>query len=274
MAADKKEKKKGSSKGGKGYQAGSEGIVPPAIRPRLRTKYDTEVAPALMKEFGITNKMRIPTLKKIVINAGLGRSTQNIKIIDQAMNDIAAITGQKPVPAKSKKAISNFKLRAGLPIGVMVNLRGAQMWEFADRLIALSLPRIRDFRGISDRGFDGRGNFTMGLKDHHVFPEVDFESAESSFGLNITFVTSTDNDEEGRGLLSQLGFPFKKRQAKKAAYRWQRKVRSLNGRKTRQRLGDIVSTMRSLKKRFATQRLRMRRDLRLSDCFQRSLAQP
>lgn len=214
--AEKKDKKGKEAKKG-AYQPGSEGVVAPATQPRLQVKYQKEVVPALMSELGIKNKMRVPRVSKVVLNAGLGRATQNAKIIDQAMNDLAVISGQKPVPCRSKAAISNFKLRKGLPIGVSVTLRGAHMWEFLDRLIALALPRIRDFRGISDRGFDGRGNFTMGLKDHHVFPEVSYESAESSFGLNITIVTTAESDEEGRTLISKLGFPFRKRAAKKAA---------------------------------------------------------
>jgi len=214
---DKKADSKKGERGKKGYQAGSEGIVAPAVKPRMKEKYSKEIAKALQTELGIKNKMQVPRLVKIVVNAGLGRATQNIRIVEQAMNDLSAITGQKPVTAKSKQAISNFKLRKGLPIGVTVTLRGDHMWEFYDRLVSLALPRIRDFRGISDRGFDGRGNFTMGLKEHHVFPEADFESAESTFGMNITFVTSAQTNAEGLALLSHLGFPFRKRTAKKAA---------------------------------------------------------
>jgi len=171
----------------------------------------------MMKEFGYKNIMQVPRITKIVLNAGLGRATQNIKIIDQAMKDLAAITGQKPVPKKSKIAISNFKLRAGLPIGVMVTLRGAVMYEFLDRLINLALPRIRDFRGVSDRGFDGRGNFTMGLKDQLLFPEIEFDSVENSFGMNISIVTTATTDKEGMALLNMFGFPFRKRQATQKA---------------------------------------------------------
>lgn len=216
----KREAKQTSGKSKKDKAAsigGGEGIQPPVISPRLKQKYLKEIVPALMKELDVGNPMRVPKLKKIVLNAGLGRSTQNIKVIDQAMVDIAAITGQRPVSTKSKLAISNFKLRQGLPIGVMVTLRGDQMWEFLDRLISLALPRIRDFRGVSEKGFDGRGNFTMGLKEHHVFPEVDYETAESTFGMNITMVTTAEKDEEGRLLIEKMGFPFRKRQAKKAA---------------------------------------------------------
>jgi large subunit ribosomal protein L5 len=215
---DTKKKAKGSEKSGPSIKSkatrtkGAESIAPAElVAPRYKEKYKAEIVPALMKEFGFRSVMQVPRLSKIVINAGLGKSTQNIKIIDQAMKDIAAIAGQKPVACKSKKAISNFKLRAGLPIGVMVTLRGAQMFEFLDRLINLALPRIRDFRGISERGFDGRGNFTLGLKDQLVFPEVDFDSVDNTFGMNISFVTTARTDDEGRALLNRFGLPFRKR---------------------------------------------------------------
>lgn len=222
MAKDKKDKSNEASAGKKKKRgdadvAGKTGIEAPAIAPRMKTKYATEVAPALAEKFGIKNKMRIPRLKKITLNVGLGRATANAKIIEQAISDLAVIAGQKPVATKATKSISNFKLREGQPIGVMVTLRGDHMWEFFDRLVTLALPRIRDFRGIHDKGFDGRGNFTMGLKDHHVFPEVSYESAESSFGFNITMVTSTDSNEEAYELIKMLGFPFRKRAAKKEA---------------------------------------------------------
>ncbi len=221
------EKKKGSEKTKETSvktkatrKKGAEDIAPATLEaPRFREKYKKEIAPAMMKEFGYKNVMEVPRLVKVVINAGLGRATQNIKIIDQALKDIAAISGQKSVSCKSKVAISNFKLRAGLPIGVMVTLRGAQMYEFLDRLISLALPRIRDFRGISDRAFDGRGNYNLGLKDHLVFPEIEFDSVENSFGMNITVVTTAKTDKEGFALLTQFGFPFRKRpqQGQKAA---------------------------------------------------------
>lgn len=190
----------------------------PGPAPRLLQDYKERVVPALKEKFGIDNVMRLPRLQKIVVNAGLGRATQNIKIIEVAMNDIEAITGQKPVSTKSKLAISNFKLRKGLPIGVMVTLRGQVMWEFFDRLVNFALPRIRDFRGISEKGFDGHGNFTMGLKDQSVFPEISYDSADNLFGLNITMVFSSNEDEESKEFLRQFGFPFKKKGgAKKAA---------------------------------------------------------
>lgn len=221
MAKKEKTASKGASKKGSKNESPSkgtgEGLKPPACQPRLRELYKKEIIPALMKELNIENPMQLPRLSKITLNAGLGRSTQNIKIIETALRDLSAIAGQKAVATKSKIAISNFKLRAGLPIGVMVTLRGVHMWEFLDRLVSLALPRIRDFRGVSDRGFDGRGNFTMGLKDHFVFPEVDYDTADSSFGLNITMVTSTDSDEHARALIEKLGFPFRKRAQRKAA---------------------------------------------------------
>lgn len=210
---DKKKKPATSEKKAKSTQKAAEEDTRPVdpVPPRLRDKYKNEIIPALMKEFNYKTLMQVPKITKIVVNAGLGKATQNIKIIDQALKDIAAITGQKPVATKSKIAISNFKLRAGLPIGVMVTLRGAQMYEFLDRLLSLALPRIRDFRGISDRGYDGRGNYTLGLKDQLVFPEVEYESAEGTFGMNISFVTTAKTDDEGRALLNKFGFPFRKR---------------------------------------------------------------
>lgn len=217
MAAKKEEKK--GTKGTKGSKQGPE-IEGPSegVAPRLREKYRKEIVQKLMDEFKFKNPMQVPYLEKIVINAGLGKSTQNIKIIDQALKDIGAITGQKAVSCKSKKAISNFKLRAGLPIGVMVTLRGDRMYEFLDRLLSVALPRIRDFRGVSDRGFDGRGNYNMGLKDQLIFPEVQYDSAENTFGMNISFITSAQTDDVGRALLNYFGFPFRKRpQQQKAA---------------------------------------------------------
>ncbi len=191
---------------------GAENLAPAElVTPRLYTRYTKEVVPALMKQFNYKSVMQVPRITKIVLNAGLGRATQNIKIVDQAMKDMAAISGQKPVQCKSKIAISNFKLRAGLPIGVRVTLRGARMYEFIDRLVNLALPRIRDFRGIPDRGFDSRGNFTMGLKDQLVFPELEFDSVENTFGMNITFVTTAKTDQEGLALMQAFNFPFRKR---------------------------------------------------------------
>ena len=189
-----------------------------APTPRLKVKYKNELVSKLKAELGLSNVMEVPRVKKVVINAGLGRATQNIKVIDAALRDIQALAGQKPVATKSKQAISNFKLRKGLPIGVMVTLRGDRMWEFLDRLVTLALPRIRDFRGISDRAFDDRGNYTLGLKDHLVFPEVNYESSDAAIGMNITIAIQAKNPEQGKALLVALGFPFRKRNpAPKAA---------------------------------------------------------
>lgn len=215
----KKKAAKPAASGAKPSKAKSESHEPvDAVPPRLIEKYKTVVVPALMNQFKYKNVMQVPRMKKVVLNCGLGKSTQNIKIIDQALKDVAALAGQKPVATKSKIAIAAFKLRAGLPIGVTVTLRGARMYEFLDRLMSLALPRIRDFRGISDKGFDGRGNFTLGLKDQLVFPEVKYDSVDASFGMNITVVTSATTDAEGHALLTHFGFPFRKRQpAQKAA---------------------------------------------------------
>lgn len=216
MAKEKdttKKTKKKKTTTSKKAKASELDLEPPkeAVPPRLREKYRQEIVPKLMADFKYKNTMAVPRFKKLVLNAGLGRATQNIKVIEQATKDIAVITGQKPVPAKSKTSIAAFKLRAGLPIGVMVTLRGDRMFEFLDRLIGIAFPRIRDFRGFSDRGFDGRGNYTLGLKDQLVFPEIDYDSAEATFGMNISIITSAKTDEEGRALLTHLGFPFRKR---------------------------------------------------------------
>jgi len=212
MSEDKKKGKDSKKKGGTKDMEASDIVAPTeAPTPRMKVKYRTEVAAKLKEALGLPNIMQVPRITKVVINAGLGRSTQNIKIIDVALKDITALAGQKAVATKSKQAISNFKLRKGLPIGVMVTLRGDQMWEFLDRLVSLTLPRIRDFRGISDRAFDGRGNYTLGLKDHLVFPEVSYDSVDSSFGLNVTIATTAQTDDQGRALLTHLGFPFRKR---------------------------------------------------------------
>lgn len=218
MSADEVKKKPSKASSKKGSSKGEVDQTPiEAVSPRLLEDYKNRIAGNLQTEFKFKTTMQVPRLKKIVVNCGLGKATQNIKIIDQAMKDIAAITGQKPVAPKSKKAISNFKLRAGLPIGVMVTLRGRRMYEFLDRLLSLAFPRIKDFRGVSDKGFDGQGNYTLGLKEHLVFPEVEFDTAESTFGMNITFVTSAKTDSEGRALLTQFGFPFRKKNTQQKA---------------------------------------------------------
>ena len=177
--------------------------------PRLRDKYSKDVIPALMKELGISNKMQLPRLRKITINMGLGEAVSNPNIIATAAEELTTIAGQKAVVTRSKKAISNFKLRAGLPIGCMVTLRRERMWEFLDRLISVALPRVRDFRGVSPRGFDGRGNYTLGLKDQLLFPEIDYMKVDKARGMNISVVTSARTDEESRKLLQLLGMPFR-----------------------------------------------------------------
>jgi large subunit ribosomal protein L5 len=176
---------------------------------RLKERYDKEVAPALKKEFGYTNVMAIPKLQKIVVNMGLGEATQNAKIIDTGADEVARITGQKPVATRAKKSIAQFKVRQGMPIGSMVTLRGDRMWDFLDRLIAVALPRVRDFRGVSAKGFDGRGNYTLGLKDQLLFPEIDYMKVDKARGMNISVVTTAKSDEESRKLLQLLGMPFR-----------------------------------------------------------------
>jgi len=176
---------------------------------RLKDRYDKEVAPALKKEFGYTNVMAIPKIEKIVVNMGLGEATQNAKIVDTGADEVARVTGQKPVTTRAKKSIAQFKVRQGMPIGAMVTLRGERMWEFLDRLIAVALPRVRDFRGVSPRGFDGRGNYTLGLKDQLLFPEIDYMKVDKARGMNISVVTTAKSDQESRKLLQLLGMPFR-----------------------------------------------------------------
>ncbi|HEX5498855.1 MAG TPA: 50S ribosomal protein L5 [Thermomicrobiales bacterium] len=175
---------------------------------RLQTKYRDEVRPALMEEFSYKNVMQAPKLDKIVVNIGLGEAVQNAKAIDAAVGDLTTITGQKPVVTRAKKSIAQFKLRAGMPIGAMVTLRGPRMYEFLDRLTAVTLPRIRDFRGVSPNSFDGRGNYTLGLREQLAFPEIDYDKIDKTRGLEMSFVTTARTDEEGRRLLALLGMPF------------------------------------------------------------------
>jgi large subunit ribosomal protein L5 len=177
--------------------------------PRLKVKYDTEVAPALMEEFNYSSPMQIPKLVKINLNQGLGGATSDKKLIDQAMKDMALISGQKPVSVKAKKSVSNFKLREGMLIGVKCTLRAEKMYEFMDRLITVTLPRVRDFRGINDKSFDGRGNYSMGLTEHIVFPEIDMDKVNNILGMDITFVTTANTDAEALALLKAMGMPFK-----------------------------------------------------------------
>ena len=203
------------AKGGEGRGAPASLSAPPSasttesVAPRLLDRYKGEVVPALTKQFSYKNPMQVPRLEKIVINMGLGAAVSNPKIIDAAVEELRAITGQKPVVTRAKKAIATFKLRAGLPIGAMVTLRGPRMWEFADRLISISLPRVRDFRGVSRKAFDGKGNYTLGLKEQIIFPEINYDRIDVIKGLNISFVTTAKTDEEGRALLQHLGMPFR-----------------------------------------------------------------
>ena len=176
---------------------------------RLHQRYLEEIAPALMKDFSLGNRMAVPKLHKVVVNMGVGEATQNAKLMDTAVQELAAICGQKPVVNRSKKSIAAFKLREGMPIGCSVTLRGERMYEFVDRLLNVVLPRVRDFRGLSPRSFDGRGNYTMGLLDQIIFPEIDYAKVDKLMGMNVTLVTTARNDEQGRALLKYLGVPFR-----------------------------------------------------------------
>ncbi len=178
-------------------------------RPRLRSRFEKEVAPALMKELELKNPMAVPRLHKIVLNMGIGEATQNAKILDPAANELTQITGQKPVVTKAKKSIAAFKVREGMPIGVMVTLRGDRMYEFFDRLVNVALPRVRDFRGVSTKSFDGRGNYTLGLRDQLVFAEIDYAKVDKLKGMNVTIVTTAKDDNQARALLKQMGMPFR-----------------------------------------------------------------
>ncbi|HWQ36527.1 MAG TPA: 50S ribosomal protein L5 [Blastocatellia bacterium] len=176
---------------------------------RLKDRYLKEIAPAMQREFGYKNPMEIPKLEKITINMGLGEAIQNAKLIDTAVNELAVIAGQKPVVTKARKSIAAFKLREGMNIGAMVTLRGDRMYEFLDRLLNIVLPRVRDFRGISAKSFDGRGNYTLGLRDQLIFPEVDFNKVDKARGMNVSITTTAKTDEEGRALLRHFGMPFR-----------------------------------------------------------------
>jgi large subunit ribosomal protein L5 len=178
-------------------------------QPRLQKAYSNNVVEGLKKRFNYKNAMQVPRLQRIVINMGLGTAVGNPKVIDAAVAELTAITGQKPVVTRAKKSIAGFKLREGMPVGVAVTLRRERMWEFLDRLVSLALPRVRDFRGVSARGFDGAGNYTLGLREQIVFPEIEFEKVDAVRGMNITFVTTAETNEEGRELLRQLGMPFR-----------------------------------------------------------------
>ncbi len=179
--------------------------------PRLKAQYQADVVAKLQKEFGIDNVMAVPGLDKIVLNIGLGEATQNIKLLDDAVDELRQIAGQQPAITRAKKSIAAFKVREGMPIGCRVTLRGDRMWYFLDRLIATALPRVRDFRGVSNSGFDGRGNYTLGVRDHLIFPDLDYNKVDRSKGMNITIVTSAENDEQAFYLLQELGMPFARR---------------------------------------------------------------
>lgn len=179
--------------------------------PRLKTKYREEVVDELRKQFNYSNPMEVPRLTKISVNKGVGSGSQTKKIIDDAVEELRTITGQHPVVANARRSVSNFKIRAGMPVGVFVTLRNEQMWEFLDRLIALALPRVRDFRGVPDKSFDGRGNYTLGVKEQIIFPEIDIDKIDAVSGLDITFVTTANTDEEAYALLKALGMPFVRR---------------------------------------------------------------
>jgi large subunit ribosomal protein L5 len=181
----------------------------PAPPPRLKERYAAEIAPALREEFGYANVMQIPGLSKIVVNMGVGEAARDAKLIDGAVRDLTIITGQKPAVARARKSVAQFKLREGMPIGAHVTLRGTRMWEFCDRLLSIALPRIRDFRGLSDKQFDGRGNYTFGLTEQLMFHEIDPDQVDRQRGMDVTVVTTATNDDEGRSLLRRLGFPFR-----------------------------------------------------------------
>jgi large subunit ribosomal protein L5 len=206
MAKEKREKKGG---------APEEQRAPEVARhsaketPRLKERFRKEVAPVLMKEFEVTNPMAVPHLHKIVVNMGVGEATQNAKVLDPAVNELGQITGQKPVITRAKKSIAAFKVREGMPIGAMVTLRGDRMYEFFDRLVNVVLPRVRDFRGVSTKSFDGRGNYTLGLHDQLIFPEIDYAKVDKQKGMNVTIVTTAANDSQARALLKHLGMPFR-----------------------------------------------------------------
>jgi large subunit ribosomal protein L5 len=205
MAKDKKASKEGAPESKAPEQARHSAKE----RPRLRAKFEKEVAPVLLKELELANPMAVPRLHKIVVNMGVGEATQNSKVLDPAVNELTQITGQKPVTTRAKKSIAAFKVREGQAIGAMVTLRGDRMYEFLDRLVNIVLPRVRDFKGVSTKSFDGRGNFTLGLHDQLIFPEISYEKVDKLKGMNVTIVTTAANDNQARTLLKHLGMPFR-----------------------------------------------------------------
>jgi large subunit ribosomal protein L5 len=204
MAKDKK-----SSKDSQEQKAPDQAAHSAKERPRLRAKFEKEVAPVLLKELELKNTMAVPRLNKIVVNMGVGEATQNSKVLDPAVNELTQITGQRPVTTKARKSIAAFKVREGQSIGAMVTLRGDRMYEFFDRLVNVVLPRVRDFKGVSTKSFDGRGNFTLGLHDQLIFPEISYEKVDKLKGMNVTIVTTAANDNQARTLLKHLGMPFR-----------------------------------------------------------------
>ena len=208
---DKQKKGKTAKEAPEAQQEGAKKTKPakPLEPPRLRVRYSKEIVPALMKHFNYTNVMAVPKLEKIVINMGLGEAIANAKILDVAVNELGTIAGQRPVVTRAKKSIANFKLRQNMPIGAAVTLRGDRMFEFLDRLTSVVLPRVRDFRGVSVKAFDGRGNYTLGLRDQLIFPEISYEKVDKIRGMNVTIVTTARTDDEGRELLRQFGMPFR-----------------------------------------------------------------
>ncbi|MFY9659827.1 MAG: 50S ribosomal protein L5 [Terriglobales bacterium] len=212
---DEQQKKPKAPKGDKAQASAEPKAGPEAPRhaaketPRLRARFEKEVAVALMKELELKNPMAVPRLNKIVVNMGVGEATQNAKLIDPAVNELGQITGQKPVVTRAKKSIAAFKVREGMPIGAMVTLRGDRMYEFFDRLVSIVLPRVRDFRGVSTKSFDGRGNYTLGLHDQLIFPEIDYSKVDKLKGMNVTIVTTARSDDQARSLLKHLGMPFR-----------------------------------------------------------------
>jgi len=209
MAKEKDDKKKASRDSAQEQKAPAQAHHSAKERPRLRAKFDKEVAPALLKELDLKNAMAVPRLNKIVVNMGMGEATQNSKILDPAVNELGQITGQKPIVNKAKKSIAAFKVREGQAIGTMVTLRGDRMYEFLDRLVSIVLPRVRDFKGVSTKSFDGRGNYTIGLHDQLIFPEISYEKVDKLKGMNVTIVTTAANDNQARSLLKHLGMPFR-----------------------------------------------------------------
>jgi large subunit ribosomal protein L5 len=204
-----------AGKGGKGERAAKgkpEAAAPqaPRVPARLRERYRAEIVPNLMKEFNYTNRMQVPEVTKVVINMGLGEAVGNVKVIDAAVEELSVITGQKPVVTRARKSEAAFKLRAGMPIGCKVTLRGERMYEFLDRLLSVALPRIRDFRGVPTKSFDGRGNYALGIREQLIFPEIRYDKVEATRGMDVCIETSAKSDEEARALLTHLGFPFRK----------------------------------------------------------------